>query len=116
MIVTREFALVQMNGELSEPGRHGRLDDLAYQDGLMGLMGGVQEWYYSAFLDWLSDELGHEIVLGMAPTFTGRVPLGIPDNPLALNNQQPVPEPATILLFGTGIAGLLGARLRRKKD
>jgi hypothetical protein len=27
----------------------------------------------------------------------------------------PVPEPATMLLFGTGIAGLAGSRLRRKK-
>ena len=27
----------------------------------------------------------------------------------------PVPEPATMLLFGTGIAGLAGTRLRRKK-
>ena len=26
-----------------------------------------------------------------------------------------VPEPATVLLFGTGIAGLAGTRLRRKK-
>lgn len=27
----------------------------------------------------------------------------------------PVPEPATMLLFGTGIAGLVGSRLKRKK-
>jgi len=28
---------------------------------------------------------------------------------------EPVPEPATMLLFGTGIAGLAGTRIRRKK-
>ena len=31
------------------------------------------------------------------------------------DTQQPIPEPATMLLFGTGVAGLLGARMRRKK-
>ena len=29
--------------------------------------------------------------------------------------QTPVPEPATMLLFGTGIAGIVGSRLCRKK-
>lgn len=29
---------------------------------------------------------------------------------------EPIPEPATMLLFGTGIAGLVGARIRRKKE
>ena len=28
---------------------------------------------------------------------------------------EPVPEPASILLFGTGMAGLAGSRIRRKK-
>ena len=28
---------------------------------------------------------------------------------------DPIPEPATMLLFGTGLAGLVGSRLRRKK-
>jgi hypothetical protein len=31
------------------------------------------------------------------------------------DDQQPVPEPTTMLLFGTGLVSLAGFRLRRKK-
>lgn len=31
------------------------------------------------------------------------------------SGSSPIPEPATMLLFGTGIAGLAGTRIRRKK-
>ena len=37
------------------------------------------------------------------------------DNIAVGNTPAPVPEPATMLLFGTGIAGLVAARRRKKK-
>ncbi len=34
---------------------------------------------------------------------------------IATRSSDPVPEPATMLLFGTGLIGLAGSRIRRKK-
>lgn len=47
--------------------------------------------------------------------FTGPAQFAIDNINLDVTSAEPVPEPTTMLLFTTGIAGLAGSRLRRKK-
>jgi hypothetical protein len=61
--------------------------------------------------DWYADKFGNilpissPLALAVDDTYTLQVSL----------DPAPVPEPTTMLLFGTGLAGLMGSRIRRKK-
>jgi hypothetical protein len=49
------------------------------------------------------------------PMYTSRSSFNDTIASLLVRDIQPIPEPATVLLFGTGLAGLIGSRVRKKK-
>lgn len=50
------------------------------------------------------------------PLYTSRSSFDPTIASLLVRDVQPVPEPATMLLFSTGIAGLIASRMRKKKQ
>lgn len=65
----------------------------------------------------MTDNMFYGLAYEIDPVTTGwydiNASLDVMVNPS--NPTSPVPEPATIFLFGTGLAGLVGTKLRRKK-
>ena len=107
--VSRSFNLGQFAlGDSPNPVTAGRaviesLDPYGYSPGIGGYIHSG-DWNHGVVLAGLTLPVGD--VENAFVAFNGDV---------QLTATSPVPEPATMLLFGTGLIGLAGARFRRKK-
>jgi hypothetical protein len=75
------------------------------------------EWYhvntYINFLNFAQYEISSTASYGFTLPTNGR--FTSTSGVFLSETADPVSEPATIVLFGTGLVGLLGSRIRRKK-
>ncbi len=90
-----------------------RLVPFDFSSGLWSLNTGID-----SFENVLSNVTGLFIQMDVTTSNFGSLPESSVDNVALLNgtpNPPPIPEPATILLFGTGLVGLLGWQYRKKR-
>jgi hypothetical protein len=93
--------------------------------GSIGALDGTSTYYYDPSFSYFFDQPGTYYLsvslYNWDDSFPGQIigPMALaPNDEYVLQvslNPAPVPEPTTMLLFGTGLAGLLGSRIRRKK-
>jgi hypothetical protein len=98
--------------------------DLSRQ--LYGKFGGNQRWQDSLYENYNDGFTFDHTASTLTLSFYGRHLQGLQDESWSLDNIRvstggsgqtaPVPEPATMLLFATGLAGLVGRGLKKKKN
>lgn len=64
-------------------------------------------------IDWLNDDGLLDVTINLQNSL-GTADIGLDHSKLYGTAQTPVPEPATMLLFGAGLAGLVGVKRRKR--